>query len=193
MQVQLIFWGAALFGSVFFLLRVITMIVGGLGTETHDDMSDADASDTGDSHQTSDAAFKLLSLNSLTGFIALFGWAGLAAYVQYSLPFSLALLIAGACGLVAMLATSLLFYGALKLKSDGARFAIEQATGATAAVYLRIPANGTGRISCVVEGARHEIDAVSDTGEEIASFETVLVTRTLDSRTVAVIPFKEGV
>jgi hypothetical protein len=189
MQVHVVFWGAALFGSVFFLLRVITMIAGGLGAEAHDDMSDA----PDDSSQGSEDAFKLLSLNSLTGFIALFGWGGLAAYIQYSLPFSLALLIAGGCGLVAMLATSLLFYGALKLRSDGERFAVEQAVGAAATVYLRIPADGTGRISCVVQGTKREIDAVSELSEEIPSFQPVLVTRALDSRTVAVILFKEGV
>ncbi|MDR2034697.1 MAG: hypothetical protein LBP89_08745 [Helicobacteraceae bacterium] len=61
-----VFWIAALAGTLFFILRVALSIVGGFG----DDMSDELVATEG--------AFKLLTLNSIAGFIAMFGWAGLA-------------------------------------------------------------------------------------------------------------------
>jgi hypothetical protein len=192
---MLVFWGAAILGSVFFILRAAMFIIGGFGAEEPDDPLQADA-DAGElSHaqeaEASDGAFKLLSLNSITGFIAMFGWAGLAAYSQYRLPFPAALLIAGLAGYLVLVITAALFYFAMKLKSPGAEFNINQAPGLTAEVYLRIGPSKTGKISFAVNGMRHELDAVSGSGEQINSFEKVKITGIIDSHTVAVVPLME--
>ncbi|MDR3324587.1 MAG: hypothetical protein LBS82_01175 [Spirochaetaceae bacterium] len=181
-----VFWFAAIFGSVFFLLRVALLIFGGFGADadagSHDAGSGADAHDGA----ASDAAFKLLSLNSITGFIAMFGWAGLAAYIQYTLPFVASLGIATAAGAVVMVLSALLFYLAMKLKSPGEVFALADAVGATAEVYMEIPSGGTGRARFSVNGVKREADAVCDGAALIASFQRVVITRVVDSRTVAV-------
>ncbi|MDR1211075.1 MAG: hypothetical protein LBK40_02460, partial [Spirochaetaceae bacterium] len=87
---MIVFWGAAIFGSVFFVLRVVLFVVGGFGADTDGGEPVLDDDPVHLSHsrelEASDGAFKLLSLNSVTGFIAMFGWAGLAAYSQYGLP-----------------------------------------------------------------------------------------------------------
>jgi hypothetical protein len=193
---MLVFWGAAIFGSVFFVLRVVLFIIGGFGADVPDDDLPADGGAAAGEHspelEASDGAFKLLSLNSITGFIAMFGWAGLAAYSQYGLPFPAALLIAGAAGFFVLVITAVLFYFALKLKSPGAEFDIAQAAGAAAEVYLQISPSQTGKVSSVINGVKHEFDALSGNGETIPSFEKVTITGIIDSHTVAVVPYKEG-
>ncbi|MDR1398817.1 MAG: hypothetical protein LBJ41_02710 [Treponema sp.] len=178
---MLCFWGAAVFGSVFFLLRVILFIAGAGGD---DDSGDTDIAEAGN------GAFRLLSLNSLTGFTAMFGWGGLAAQAQFGLNLPLSLLAGAGAGLVAMLSTALVFYGAMQLRSSGARFSLKDAVGCEAEVYLRIPTQGKGRISFVLNGVKHQTDAVSDTAELIPSFEKTLITRVIDSHTVAVVRFE---
>jgi hypothetical protein len=178
------FWGAAIFGSVFFLLRVILLIAGAGEVDSDGTDSDADVAEAGN------GAFRLLSLNSLTSFTAMFGWGGLAARVQFGLGLPLSLLVGAGTGLAAMLSTALIFHGAMKLRSDGARFSMKDAVGCEAEVYLRIPAQGKGRVSFVVNGVKHQADAVSDTADLIPSFEKTLITRVIDSRTVAVVRFK---
>ncbi|MDR1460410.1 MAG: hypothetical protein LBI78_02050 [Campylobacteraceae bacterium] len=98
---MLIFWASAIFGSIFFVLRTAASIVGGFGNDDIDD--------------TSDNAFKLISLNSITSFIAMFGWAGLAAYSQYEFSFFTSLVIAVFCGIITMFLTAFLFKQAMKL------------------------------------------------------------------------------
>jgi hypothetical protein len=193
---MLVFWGAAIFGSVFFFLRVVLFVIGGFGADVpDDDIPSAEGEVDGGGHspelEASDGAFKLLSLNSITGFVAMFGWAGLAAYSQHKLPFTFSLLIAGFSGFGVLVITAALFYFAMKLKSPGAQFNIAQAAGATAEVYLQIPPSGTGKISFVSNGTKHQCDAVSGNHQLINSFEKVRVTKIIDSHTVAVLPFTE--
>jgi hypothetical protein len=190
-----VFWFAAIFGSVFILLRVALLIFGGFGADA-DGSADAvhdGGGGGGDAHDgaPTDAAFKLLSLNSITGFIAMFGWAGLAAYIQYTLPFIVSLAIAVASGAVVMSLSALLFYLAMKLKSPGEVFELADALGAAAEIYLEIPEGGTGRARFSVNGVKHEADAASETGNLIKSFQRVTITRIIDSRTIAVSPYGE--
>jgi hypothetical protein len=110
----------------------------------------------------------------------------LAAWVQFSLPFALSLGIAAAAGFIMMLLTALLFSLAMRLKSPGAQFRLQDALGSVAEVYTQIPAAGTGKVSFAVNGAKHEADAVATEGGSIDSFEKVIITRIVDSHTVEV-------
>jgi hypothetical protein len=171
-------------------------VIGGFGADMPDDDLPAGSEPVHLEHspelQATDGAFKLLSLNSITGFIAMFGWAGLAAYSQYQLPFSLSVLIAGVSGVSVLVITAALFYFAMKLKSPGVEFDINRAAGTMAEVYLQIRPPKTGKISFAQGGIKHEADALSDNGEVINSFEKVKITRIVDSHTVAVAPYTEG-
>jgi hypothetical protein len=176
---MLVFWGAAVFGSIFFLLRTLLFIAG------------AGSADDG-AVEAGNGAFRLVSLNSLIGFTALFGWGGLAARVQFGLDLPASLLAGAGAGFAAMLSTALVFHGAMKLRSAGERFSLSEAEGCEAEVYLRIPAQGKGRVSFTVNGVKRQADAVSEAGEPIPSFEKTLIVRAVDSRTVSVIRFKRS-
>jgi len=195
---EMVFWAFALFGTVFFTLRVIAMAVGGLGSEDADDVDiddiDADAVDGADgqapghSHhaEASNAAFKLLSIHSLTGFFMMFGWAGLAAYKQFGLPMFISFVVAGGVGLLTMYLTAYMFKMARQLTSRSAPFTAKDVVGRDATVYSRIEAGGRGKIQISFEGLTRFLEAVSDDGKEIDSFKVVHVARAMDSRTVAV-------
>lgn len=195
---ELIFWGSAIFGTMFFFLRVAAMVIGGFGGE---DMADGDAGADADmdvdvdvdvdadhgSHSTaSDAAFKLLSIHSLTGFFMIFGWIGLAAYKQFSLGVIISIVLALAAGLFTMYITAWMFKLVVQLSSRGKPFSVKDAVGQDATVYSRIPKDGRGKIQLPYEGITRYIEAVSDEGTEIDSFKNVRIVRAMDARTVSV-------
>ena len=192
---ELVFWLTAILGTVFFFLRVVMMIVGGFGDDVGSDVSHADATTIetdhsgADGHQSedgSDASFKLVSLNSITGFIMMFGWAGLASYLQFHLNDVVSFIIAFVVGLLCMFITASLFKMASKLTSPGARFNINNTIGTAAEVYLRIPDNGTGKVKITVNGESRIVSAVSENKKEIDSFKRVNVVRVVNSDTISV-------
>jgi hypothetical protein len=178
---MLIFWIAAVGGSIFFALKVVVSIVGGFD------------GDSGDELDATEGAFKLLTLNSVTGFIAIFGWAGLSSAYQFQLSLLLSFLIAVVFGFAAMLITALLFHLAMKLKSGGERFDIKQAVGEGGEIYIQIPQKGVGKVTFALNGIRHEFDAMSEDEAGINSFEKVVITKIIDQHTLLVRPLaKKG-
>lgn len=198
---ELMFWSFAVFGTLFFFLRVAAMAIGGFGSDDLDadadghfdadgdgDVVDAELVEDGQGHHghASDAAFKLLSVHTVTGFCMMFGWMGLASYKQFGLGAPLSVLAAFAAGFSTMYATAWLFKMASHMTSMGASFTAKDLVGKEATVYLRIPESGRGKIQIGVDGITRFIEAVSDDGAEIDSFKVVQVTRAMDASTVAV-------
>jgi hypothetical protein len=171
-----IFWIAAAAGSLFFVLRTAVSIVSGFDSDNADELD------------ASEGAFKLLSLNSVTSFVAIFGWVGLACLYQFKLSLLVSVGIAAVFGFLAMFITVWLFRLAMRLKSGGAVFDIKESVGQNGEVYIRIPLGGAGRVTFTVNGIKHEFDAVSEDEGIIDSFERVTITRIIDSHTVAVRP-----
>ena len=179
-----VFAGIAFAGTLFFLLRAGWLFLGGFGADL-DHGHDPGVGSTTDTHDT-DASFKLLSLNSLTALIMIFGWVGLACSRQFHWGEGAAILGASLAGVAAMAGTSLLLKLFLKLDHPGQCFRIAATVGKKGQVYLKIPGQGTGKVQVVVEGVSRELDAVSENHTEIPSFVVVEVVRAVDARTVAV-------
>ena len=179
---QITFWFCALFGTGFFILNTVASFLG--GTDSGLDIASHQVSHEGISG--TDAAFQLISLTSLTGFIMMFGWMGLAGYEQMKLGIPLAILIALIAGCGTMYLTAWMFSKAKKLVSSGSVFDINQALGKTATVYAKIPAQGKGQIQIVVADLTHEIDAISDNSTEIETNSSVRITAVIDQSTVKV-------
>ena len=208
---ELAFWTFAVFGTLFFFLRVLAMVVGGLGADDLDDGGadapsdaidvDADLDADGDldhppaqSHahghpsdgSSSTAAFKLLSVHSVTGFFMMFGWCGLTALKQFQLGGALSFLVAAAGGTATMYLTAWLFKVALNMAAPGAAYTAKDAVGQDATVYLQIPEGGRGKVQLPVDNITRFFEAVSDDGTPIDSFKNVRIVRAMDARTVAV-------
>jgi membrane protein implicated in regulation of membrane protease activity len=171
------FWLAAICGTLFFILRTVLMFSGG----DIDDGVDARID------EGSDAAFEVLSINGITAFVMMFGWAGLTAYLQYKRSAGLSLLIAFFIGVVSMLMMAWLFHLSRKMVSHGATLNVNDLVGLTASVYQTIPAEGIGKITVsVASGGTREWNAVSAEKTEIASFTSVKIVKVIDSQTVTV-------
>ena len=179
-----VFWLCAVGGTVFFVLKSLLSLVGVF--DGHLDIPHAGGSHLDVHHDATDAAFKLFSINSLTGFFMMFGWIGLASLEQFKFGSSTSIFLALVAGGLSMLVISFIFKSALGLASHGGRFVIAELIGKTASVYEQIPASGTGVIQVVASGMTKEVNAVSESKREIASHRHVEVVRVVDGETVSV-------
>jgi len=167
----------AILGTLLFFGKVVLMVSHGLGDN---DLHDVDSA------SGAEGAFKLLSLNAITGFFMMFGWIGLACLKQFNLSAAISTIAAFIAGLVTMILAAKLFSSARKLVSQGAQFDINALVGTTANVYQRIPASGIGRVQVAVASGTIELDAISEYKAQIESFEKVEIVRVVDSKTVSV-------
>lgn len=186
------FWCFAVFGTVFFFLRVLMMVLGGFGAADLDGGVDVDLHDHApgahhsDSLTSSDVAFKIFSLHSITGFFMMFGWVGLACYKQYGLGIGASTGGAFVAGLFTMYVTAMMYKLMLGLASPGATFNIEDMVEKDVTVYLKISAGEVGKVQFSDKGLSRTIEAVSEDKKDIESFETVRVVRVVSPRRVMV-------
>jgi hypothetical protein len=170
-----IYWFCALIGSGMFLIQFVLSFVG-----LHDDV------DSDDGGRADAGKFKWLSKQGLTGFLMMFGWAGLTCLYEFKLAYAPTLLIAIASGLATLFMTAFIFNTAKKLQSPGSIFNIEEAIGKEATVYQSIPEGGFGKITISLNCCTFELNAASDNQEEICSFTPVQVINKIDDNTVVV-------
>lgn len=146
--------------------------------------------DAEDADEGSSQNFKWLSKQAITGFLMMFGWIGLAAKREMGYSAAASMGIAVAAGILAMFITGSIFKIARKLRSSGTVFCIDEAVGKEAAVYQRIPKDGIGKITLSLRDITHELDAISQSGEEVPSFSPVQIIKKADERTVVVVPIR---
>jgi hypothetical protein len=182
-----IFWASAVLGTVFFLLRILMSLLGGGFFE--DDI-DLDGLQEGHEHH-SGALFKFLTMHSLSGFLMMFGWSGLACAVQFKMVGGYSFLIALACGITMLIITALIMRTALLFEAPGARFSTKKTLGVTGMVYQRIPAEGQGKIHITVNGVTRELLAQSYHKKIIESFTLIKVVNVIDHEIVEVIELTE--
>lgn len=165
-------WG----GTSIYVLRILIGFTGAVDSESMDTSVD----------HVSDDAFQFLSLNTLVGFLMMFGWGGLAAYRQFLLSEPISLTIAMCIGLFFVLMTRLIFKNAKKLTSTGTVFDIQKAIGKQGKVYQKIQPNKRGVIHVILDDFSRELDAVSVDSREIPSFQPVEIIKVVDNKTVIV-------
>ncbi len=178
-----IFWFCALSGSGMFLIQFILNIFGG---------SEQDGFDSGDATDTNDVTdvkkFKWLSIQTITGFLMMFGWTAITCQSEFELQNTTTMGISIASGIFAALLIQSIFKFAKKLQSCGNSYRIEDAIGKEAYVYQSIPKDGCGKISISLHHFTHEIDAVSYNSQELSSFTRVKIIEKKDDNTVIVAP-----
>lgn len=165
-------WG----GTALYALRILMMLGGAVQEDSFEDAS---------SH-FSDDAFQFLSLNTLVGFLMMFGWGGLAASRQHFYSAPISLIVAFCSGALFVWVTRILFKNAKKLVSSGTRFDIQKTVGCQGRVYQSIRENKRGVIQVISDNFTRELDALSIDNREIESFQAVEVIKVIDSKTVMV-------
>lgn len=172
---QKFFWTIACCASLVFIIQTIMTFVG-LGTDTDVDAGPMD----GSIDSVEDGALSgVFSFRNLINFLLGYGWAGALLYGTIEKGLLLQL-VAIAVGLLFVLAFVFMFRQVMKLSHDGS-FKMQEAVGLKADVYLRIPASrsGRGKVQVSVKGSVHEIDAMTDNTEEIATGGQVKIVKVL--------------
>jgi len=172
---QKFFWTIACCASLVFIIQTIMTFVG-LGTDTDVDAGPMD----GSVDSMEDGALSgVFSFRNLINFLLGYGWAGALLYGTIEKGWLLQL-VAIAVGLLFVLAFVFMFRQVMKLSHDGS-FKMQEAVGLKADVYLRIPASrsGRGKVQVSVKGSVHEIDAMTDNTEEIATGGQVKIVKVL--------------
>lgn len=184
---QQMFWGCALVASLIFLVQMVLTMIGMDGHDVDASFDVADFGDADGSTMDMGGGLSLFSIRNLTNFFVGFGWAGVSLHrvIGNNLLLVLVSVLVG-CAFVWMF-----FYirkQTRKLEANGA-FNIQNCAGKTANVYLRIPpkGKGKGKIQISVNGAFHELDALTD-GEAIATGQKVRITEVIDGETLRVEP-----
>lgn len=192
---EIIFIGSAVIGGTLFVLRMLTMVVGGMDFGDADIPTDfdggfdggfdADIDFDGDiDHPSTDVSFKFLSLQGLTAFFMIFGLVGLALHRADLWPI---ISIAGGSlmGTLTVWLIGLVFTAMMGLQREGT-INIKNAIGQQGSVYLNIPATGSGQVQVVVQGSLKVFDAVSEGKNKIPTGSKIKVVGVVDNKTLIV-------
>ena len=174
-----IFGIPAVLGTVFFVLRLVLMLIG---------QGDAHGDVPHDVHTDPGEAFKVFSLQAFAAFFMGFGWAGIAAMrgAGLGIPPSLVIGAGGGAGLVWLLAA--LLRAVWSMQSSG-NIDIGEAIGLSGQTYVNIPRSRTGRgqVRVVIEDRQRLFNAVTD-GPTIPTGTPVQVVGTNPDNTITVLP-----
>ena len=159
----------ALIGTLLFLIRLVAGLFGG----------DAGDFDT-DFDAATDASFTLFSLLSIMAFVMGTGWMGLACRIDFEMGRAPSFFLAAGFGIVMMGLASGLMHLTRKLNRH-IEIDPSTAVGATARVYMQLPAKGEGKgqVQVSISGRLKTVDAISS-GEAIEAFADVRVTEARD-------------
>jgi membrane protein implicated in regulation of membrane protease activity len=162
--ISALFATCAIVGGIMLVVRLIALFTG-----AHHDGADLDSM-----HAGADWAFKILSIQTLSAFLTLFGLVGFALYHNSGYGTALALGGAALAGFVAAFATQRLFVSLLKLQSSGS-LSLNDAIGAEGTVYLTVdPASG-GKVQVAVAHRLREFEARTASGEKLETGASVRV------------------
>jgi len=174
--IEMLCLGCALLGGAVLVLLTVMSLFGGDHGDMHHDVAGS-----GDH----DAAANLLSVRSVSAFIAFFGLASWGCLRSGWSPLA-SLGVGLAAGLMMLVAVGLLFRLPSRMHSQG-NIEPEGAVGKVGHVYLRIPANnsGKGKITLVLQGRTAEFHACTQ-GAEIPTGAEVRIARLITSDTFEV-------
>lgn len=182
--IEWLFAVSAALGTVFLLTRIVLLVVGAGGHGGGIDVGHDAALDGADG--TSDAAFKLVSLQSLTAFFLMFGLVGLALSRESKAGVGLSLAGGVVAGALAVYVIGWLFKSILSLQSSGT-LEMQNAVGQIGKVYLTVPASGEGQVEIEIQGRMMILEAVSTSGCELPTGTLVRVDKMVGSTLLGVV------
>ena len=184
-----LFWFCALAGSGMFGIQFLINLFGFADHNSFDTNGAVSDNAHGRGDDSVDVRkFKWLSMQTITGFLMMFGWSALTCQNDFELQAGPTLGISLAVGIFAALIMHSLFKLAKKLRSSGSIYRIEDAIGKEGYVYQCIPKGGKGKVSLSLHHFTHEIDAISHQHEDLPSFIRVKIIEKFDDNTVIVTP-----
>ena len=170
------YYAIAIATSFFLALQLIALL---LGVGDGDMDMDADADGGG-----------VLSVRTVTAFLAGFGWTGALA-LEYGQPVPMATLLAVLVGGAFMALVVVLMRGLYGLRQTGT-LDYANAIGEIGSVYLHVPAGmkGPGQVEVTVQGRLRVVQAFTRAEAEIPNGARVRVVGTMDRNTLVVEPLE---
>ena len=179
---QLLFLGCAIVGGIVFMIRMVLALFFGGGDDFEPGMDVGDGDIIGDS----DAAFSIISLQSIVGFLLIFGLAGLGCSVQLEMSSAASTLTAFAAGAVTMLIIAWITFTLRKLDQPG-NISLQNAVGEVGTVYLTIPeGGGTGKASIRIQNRLRVYDAIAKDKSCLPTEERIKVVEVVGGTTLVV-------
>lgn len=163
-----IYWVLALLFSALFLTQIFLSFSGG----DSDAMGESDLS----IDQDPGIGSQYFTLKNVVAFFTIFGWVGVAGTQSgWGQPMIILVGVLSGAAMVAMMV--FIVSKVLKLQQSGT-MQITNAIEQTGHTYLFIPGGrkGTGKVQLKVQGSIHELDALTDDPEDIATGKLVKVT-----------------
>ncbi|AWG21969.1 serine protease [Flavobacterium faecale] len=175
------FWYVAIPISVIFIIQTIMTFTGADGSDGIDPDFDGD-------FDGADHPFQLFSLRNLIHFLLGFSWTGISFFTLIENE-KLLIALSVAVGCLFVFIFFMIIQQVQKLEENNS-FKIENTLNKTAEVYLKIPAQrtGKGKILISINGAFHELDAMSE-ADAIPTGSTVKVVKIENESLLFVIPF----
>lgn len=172
----------ALIGTGLFGLQVLLMLA---GFDADGGLTDVPSDGH---HSTTDAAFKILSIQSILAFMMGFGWAGLTVLsaTKWSTPLVVLTAVAGGVGMMYLIGA--VMASMMKLQASG-NVDIKTTVGVEGTVYVTIPGEnkGQGQVTVVVDERQRTYTAVT-AGAELPRHARVKVVGVHGQNTLNVIP-----
>lgn len=162
--------------TLFMIIQIIMIVVGGMGGE--EDAFDPQGDDIGDGGDSIDtfndegfgslSGLKLISLRTIIVFFAIGSWMGFAMCPVFPTMQWVALLIGAAVGIGAAVAFAFVMRAFLRLQSAG-NIDAANCKGLVGEVYLTIPASRSayGKVQVIVQERLTEFDAITDCEHEL--------------------------
>jgi hypothetical protein len=174
-----IFWVIALLFSLMFLIQAILSFTSGDGDVSAGDADDYIGHDDG-------IGYQFFTIKNMIAFFTIFGWAGIAS-IQGGYSKTATIAIAFIAGSLMVVMMAFLFRSMSKLKQSGT-LQIKNAVGLIGETYLFIPGNrgGFGKVHLKVQGSLHELQAITDDDQQIATGKLVKVIAVLNDSTLIV-------
>ena len=182
--IEIVFICCAVFGSLFFMIMMVMMLLGDIIGGVMDTAFDADVS------MDSTLAFELFSLQGIAAAIMMFGLTGLFVVTATEQEI-LAVLSGGFAAGGSLYMVRFMMQGISNLQADGT-MQHENAIGSKGHVYSRIKPNEEGEVQVAVDGTLRTLVARGkDKRKLIPSGELIVVVDVIGS-TMIVEPLSEG-
>ncbi len=185
---ELFFAICAIVGGILFCFRLVLMFLGGDadgadGADGFDlDVEAADADALGDLSD-SDVSFKLLSLQSVTAFLTMFGLVGWAMLAHGNYHPVIPIISGILAGLAMIWVMGKIFQFAYSMQSSGT-LNLQNAVGKEGSVYLTIKPNESGKVQVTVQNRMMILDAVAEVEGEIHTGQPVRVVKIVAGKLV---------
>ena len=174
------YWVIAIPATLIFLIQMMLLMFGFDADDADAGGGDMDA----DGGVDGDSGFQLFTVRNLVIFLTVFSWSGIS-FSESGFVTGVTMAISFVIAIAVMLFVAWMFKKISTLGENGT-FKISKAVGCTGTVYIPIPSKGRGKVQAKVDGRLVELEATTDSQEDLATGAIVEITEVINNQIVKV-------